>query len=156
MKKIVFIAFLWLSFVGYAQDNYIVKTDDGRRVLLKADYTWEYIDIAPNNATPNEIIKPPIQSPPPVVVNKANCGLKPDFKEPKLNPRVQAFLKRGRATMKDLKRKVAKDYACTPAEVTLITINEDKSKGRYTFCVNGQRAEYKRTGSNFFQKGKFL
>ena len=156
MKKIVFIAFLWLSFIGYAQDNYIVKTDDGRRVLLKADYTWEYIDMAPNPNQVNEIIQPPIQSPPPAVVINVNCGLGPDFKEPKLNVRVQAHLKRSRTTMKDLKRKVAKDFGCTADDITLITVNEDNTKGRYTFCANGKRVEYKRTGSNFFRKGKFL
>ena len=156
MKKLIFTAFLLLSFIGYAQDNYIVKTDDGRRVLLKADFTWEYIDLIPQPSQSNEIIKPPIQSPPPAVANKVNCGLAHDFKEPKLNVRVQAYLKKSRATMKDLKQKVAKDFNCTVNEVTLTGINESNSKGRYTFCANGTKAEYKRTGSSFFRKGKFL
>ena len=58
--------------------------------------------------------------------------------------------------MKDLKQKVAKDFNCTVNEVTLTSINESNSKGRYTFCANGTKAEYKRTGSSFFRKGKFL
>ena len=152
----MFLAFLWLSFIGYAQDNYIVKTDDGRRVLLKADYTWEYIDITPNTAQPNEIIKPPIQSPPTPVIAKLNCGIAFDFEEPKLNTRVQAHLKRSRTTMPNLKKKVAKDFKCTAEDVLLLYVNEDKTKGRYTFCANGTKVEYKRTGSNFFKKGKFL
>lgn len=153
MKNIIFIAFLWLSFIGYAQDNYIVKTDDGRRVLLKADYTWEYIDLTPKPHQANEIIQPPIQSPPPTVVN---CGVAPNFEEPKLNTRVQAHLKKSRATMPNLKKKVAKDFKCAPEDVLLLYVNEDNTKGRYTFCANGTKVEYKRTGSNFFRKGKFL
>ena len=152
----MFIAFLWLSFIGYAQDNYIVKTDDGRRVLLKADYTWEYIDLVPDEtAQPNEIIKPPIQHPPKPVVSK-NCNVGPNFVEPKLNKKTQAYLKKSRATMKDLKKKVAKDYKCEPQDILLLKINETNAKGNYTFCANGVKISYKRTGSNFFKKGKLF
>ena len=125
-------------------------------MLLKADFTWEYIDLVPNTNQADEIITPPIQSPPPAIVNKINCGLAHDFKEPKLNVRVQAYLKKSRATMKDLKQKVAKDFNCTVNEITLISINESNTKGRYSFCANGKKVDYKRTGSNFFRKGKFL
>ena len=156
MKKIIFVAFLWLSFIGYAQDNYIVKTDDGRRVLLKADYTWEYIDLITHPGQSSEIIEPPIQSPPTVVIAKVNCGVAPNFEEPKLDSRVQADLKRIRATMRDLKKKVAKDFNCAPEDVLLLSAKENKANGNYTFCANGTKIAYKRTGSNFFKKGKFL
>lgn len=157
MKKIIFIAFLWLSFIGYAQDNYIVKTDDGRRVLLKADYTWEYIDLTPPVKTiqSNEIIEPPIQHPPKSIVS-SNCNVGPNFIEPKLNKRIQAYLKKGRATMKDLKKKVAKDYKCESQDVLLLKAEETNAKGVYTFCANGAKVVYKRTGNNFFKKGKLF
>ena len=168
MKKIIFIAFLWLSFIGYAQDNYIVTTEDGRRVLLKADYTWEYIDLVPqqNQPKPNVVPQPrvqertrPVQAPAPVlepVLVSKNCNAGPGFSEPKLDRRIQTQLKKGRATMKDLKKRVAKTYSCSVADVLLLYAKETKANGVYTFCANGEKVTYKRTGSNFFRKGKFF
>ena len=160
MKKIIFIAFLWLSFIGYAQDNYIVKTDDGRRVLLKADYTWEYIDIVPEKKEykPRVQTTPKVDSPEPLAVPviSKNCNMGSNFEEPKLDRRVQAYLKKGRATMKDLKKKVAKDFKCESQDVLLLRYKETNSNGNYTFCANGVKVAYKRTGNNFFRKGKLF
>ena len=166
MKKIIFIAFLWLSFIGYAQDNYIVTTDDGRRVLLKADYTWEYIDLVPqqNQPKPNVVpqarvqersrtLQTPVEEP--VLVSK-NCNVGFGFVEPKLDRHIQNQLKKGRATMRDLKKRVAKTYDCTVDDVLLLYAKETKANGNYTFCANGVKVAYKRTGSNFFRKGKFF
>ncbi|WP_246067791.1 DUF3157 family protein [Changchengzhania lutea] len=44
MKTIFLLLLFTISGIGFAQDNHIVKTDDGRRVLLKTDFSWEYID----------------------------------------------------------------------------------------------------------------
>lgn len=161
MKLVGFLVLFLTSICSFSQNNYIVKTEDGRRVLLKADFTWEYIDMpsktsenAPKNQqTTQPATKQPITHAVPLA---PNCGYGPHFEEPKLNKRVQAHLKRSRATMKDLKKKVAKDYNCTAQDVVLLSLNETNTKGSYTFCVQGQQIAYKRVGNSFFRKGKLL
>jgi len=159
MKLIVAFCFFLCTLLSFSQNNYIVKTEDGRRVLLKNDFTWEYIDMPVQqgpkaNPVPQPILEqPPAQNIPPAI---PNCGLGKVFREPKLNQKTQSQLKRSRTTMKDLKRKVAKDFNCTDQEVTLISLNEDAKKGNYTFCVQGQRIEYKRVGNSFFKKNSFF
>ncbi len=133
--------------VGFAQNNYIVKTEDGRRVLLKADYTWEYIDAEVSIAGKGglDLAK---------TVNESACDMGADFEEPKLDNKIQAQLKKGRATMGHVKEKVAHDYNCTIADVVLLDYKEQKSKGVYVFCANGTKVAYKRTGHTIIKKGK--
>ncbi|WP_282123270.1 DUF3157 family protein [Algibacter mikhailovii] len=152
MKTPFIILFFFVSFIGLAQNNYIVKTEDGRRVLLKADYTWEYIDLeipAAKNAD-STLVAATL----PVASN--TCDLAPDFEEPKLNNKVQSQLKKGRATMKYVKKKVAKDYNCNEEDVLLISYKEQKEKGSYTLCANGSRVAYKRIGNKIMKKGKLF
>lgn len=146
MKKILVFFMLCATTMAFSQNNYIVKTEDGRRVLLKADFTWEYIDAVKKETTATTHVKP----------KKNSCNLPLDFKEPKLNNKIQAQLKKGRATIKHAKKKVAKDYNCAVEDVTLITISEKKESAHYTFCANGTKVFYKRTGLNIIEKGKFF
>ena len=167
MKKLVCFAFLLFSAIGFAQNNYIVTTEDGRRVLLKADYTWEYIDLAPrttqeetttttevkdNTKAAAEENTAEIKEP---EVKPSACGLSPFFVEPPLNKKVQASLKKSRATMPQLKKKVAKQFDCDVEQVLLLQIDETTAKGRYTFCANGEKVVYKRIGASFFKKQIF-
>jgi len=154
MKKACFIFLFIISSMGFAQNNYIVKTDDGRRVLLKADYTWEYIDlVAPKvDSVKSEAPKKEIAK-----VNKSgNCNLPDDFKEPALNNKIQNQLKRGRATITHVKMKVAKDKDCDVEDVILIRASEKKSDGFYDFCVKGEEVSYKRVGYNIIKRKKLL
>lgn len=149
MKASLLIVLFFISIIGFSQNNYIVKTEDGRRVLLKADFTWEYIDDAeaPVLNAVKEISKP---------IKDNGCSLAQDFVEPELDKNVQAQLKRGRATMEDIKKKVAKDYKCQVEDVVLLSVSEDKAKGAYDFCANGTKVSYKRTGHAVRKKGQFL
>ncbi|WP_308991556.1 DUF3157 family protein [Mariniflexile litorale] len=137
MKKCLFMFLFFITLVGFSQNNHIVKTEDGRRILLKSDYTWEYIDI--EKSTPDK-----------------RCNLAVDFEEPKLNSKIQSQLKKGRATMDDVKKKVAKDYDCEVADVILLSVSEQKVKAVYQFCANGTKVTYKRTGHAIIQSGKFF
>jgi hypothetical protein len=155
--KTFFFAFLFLfSAIGFAQNNYIVKTEDGRRVLLKADYTWEFIDLAKpdeeivvtNDISTKENISESIES--------KSCDLAQNFVEPKLNKKVQAQLKKGRATMDHVKKKVAKDYNCEVEDVLLLSFSEQKAKGVYHFCAHGTKVTYKRNGHTIIESGHFF
>ena len=137
MKFYLIIALFLVTCFSFSQNNEIVKTEDGRRVLLKADYTWEYIDLEkPKKST--------------------NCNLAEDFTEPPLNNKIQSQLKRGRATIIHVKEKVAKDYNCAVEDVILLSFSEQKAKGIYNFCANGTRVTYKRNGYTIIENGKFF
>jgi hypothetical protein len=150
MKMSFFILLFIFSSFAFAQNNYIVKTEDGRRVLLKADFTWEYIDMV---NTPTDSISKLI--PEPLKVD-SGCNLAQDFVEPELDNNIQAQLKRGRATINDVKKKVAKDYKCDVEDVILLSSSETKSIGHYNFCANGNMVSYKRTGHSILKSGKLL
>ncbi|WP_136482070.1 DUF3157 family protein [Cognatitamlana onchidii] len=149
--SIAFVCLFVVTF-GFSQNNYIVKTEDGRRVLLKADYTWEYIDLeVPVKKETDTTLVAESES---KKIN--NCNLAEDFTEPKLNSKIQAQLKKGRATMKHVKAKVAKDHNCEVEDVILLTYKEQKEKGNYTFCANGTKVAYKRMGNSIIKKGKLF
>lgn len=153
MKKVLLIVVFLISSIGFAQNNYIVKTEDGRRVLLKSDYTWEYIDL---EKPVEEALKP--ESPEQVLESSDTnaCNLEADFKEPELDKGLQMQLKKGRATIEDIKRKVAKDNDCEEADVILLSASETKAKGLYNFCANGKKVSYKRTGLTIVKNRSFL
>lgn len=146
MKLIFFILLFLLSSIGFAQNNYIVITEDGRRVLLKADFTWEYIDG----------VKADILTTKDTTALKNKCNLTLGYKEPKLNSKIQSQLKKGRATIKHVKTKVANDYNCKIEEVILLYISEKKETAKYTFCANGEKVFYKRFGHKILEKGKLF
>ena len=146
MKTCLVIVFLLLSSLGFSQNNLIVKTEDGRRVLLKADFTWEYIDLQPLILVDSGKVKN-------IKPLKANsCTVTEDFEEPKLNQKTQNQLKKGRATIKHIKQKVAKDFKCSVEEVVLIKVSETKASGVYVFCANGTKVTYKRMGHSVSKK----
>jgi len=137
MKTTLLILLFFISGLGFAQNNYIVKTDDGRRVLLKADFTWEYIDM----------VKP---------VKDKKCDVSQDFTEPVLDNNIQMQLKKGRATISHIKKKVARDYKCEVEDVLLLSASEDKDRGTYNFCANGTKVTYKRNGFTIIKSGKLF
>lgn len=145
MKTSFFILLFVISGTIFAQNNHIVKTEDGRRVLLKADFTWEYIDaeVPKKKDIEKEISKP---------VEKNNCKLASDFEEPKLDKKIQNQLKKGRATITHVKKVVAKDNKCEVEDVILLSFSETKAKGTYNFCANGTKVTYKRNGHSIAKK----
>ena len=153
MKNSLLILLFLISSIGFAQNNYIVKTEDGRRVLLKSDYIWEYIDLAkPSEEKVNSQKTAQI-----LESNETNtCNLAADFVEPKLDRGLQMQLRKGRATIENIKRKVAKDNNCQKEDVILLAVSESKAKGIYNFCANGTKVSYKRTGHTILKNHGFL
>lgn len=144
MKYLACIFLFFITISASSQNNHIVKTEDGRRVLLKADFTWEYIDlVAPKDPSPKTTI---------AETKDNTCHVQPGFEEPKLNQKIQNQLKKGRATIKHIKQKVANDYECTVDDVILLYAKEIKKTGTYKFCANGTVVTYKRVGNNIAKK----
>lgn len=148
MKTVFSILIFVLSVTAFSQNNYLLKTEDGRRVLLKSDYTWEYVDMQP--LIDSSKISMPIP------VKEDACKLGKEYIEPKLDSKIQSQLKRGRATIDDIKKKVAKDHNCSPKDVTLLSYVEQKEKGMYNFCAKGNKVSYKRIGHTIIKKGNLF
>ncbi|WP_424492732.1 DUF3157 domain-containing protein [Salinimicrobium sp. GXAS 041] len=140
MKKLLLIVLLALPFATQAQ-TIIATTNDGREVLLKEDHTWQFLDPTPkpNNNTSS---------------SDADCKLPENFEEPKGDKGIQRWLKRGDATVADLKKHVAVDLDVKPEEVILMKISEQKGNGNYVLCVNGKKVQYRRVGTVFMEKGE--
>lgn len=155
MNPLFYILVFLISSFSFSQNNHIVKTEDGRRVLLKADFTWEYIDLESSKSKTDkkEIAEVKENSEP---LENNDCKLANDFEEPKLDQKIQAQLKKGRATIDHIKKKVAKDYDCTVEDVVLLSVSEKKANGVYDFCANGIKVSYKRVGNSILEKGKFF
>lgn len=147
MKFYLSLSFIFLCLIGFAQNKYLLQTEDGRRVLLKADYTWEYVDTVLIDSSKIDM---------PISVKANACAFDAEFNEPKLDAKIQSQLKRGRATINDIKKKVAKDYNCSVKDVTLLSFTEQKEKGTYNFCAKGTKVSYKRIGHTIIKKGQFF
>tara|TARA_R100001369_G_C3311009_1_gene167324 strand:+ start:1480 stop:1920 length:441 start_codon:yes stop_codon:yes gene_type:complete len=118
----------------------IATTEDGRRVVLNSDNTWSFIDTKPvQNSTANNEFP--------------ECNLPADFEEPHGNRKIQGWLKRVDATVKDLKKHVAVDNDCSVDDIKITSVSEQKGNGNYVLCVNGKEMRYRRTGSVFHRQG---
>lgn len=136
MKSIYLFTILFFLVATSFSQTIIAETEDGRRVLLNEDKTWEFIDKE-------------------VVLNSARnsrCNLPEDFEEPR--GKNSAFLRKGDATLEDLKKHVAIDYDCSVENVIIIRASEQKGNGNYLVCANGVKVKYKRAGTVFFKSGE--
>lgn len=145
MKTYLLLLLCLVSLTGFSQNSHIVNTEDGKRILLNPDFTWEYM--AADSTSVANIVKPK---------ETTTCNLTEDFVEPKLDQKIQAQLKRGRATISHVKQKVAKANNCTIEDVFLLSVSEQKAKAIYHFCANGKKVTYKRIGNTIIKKEEFF
>lgn len=138
MKKLLIIVLMALPFVTSAQ-TIIATTTDGREVLLKEDNTWQFLDSPTKDSASARV---------------SDCELHANFEEPEGDKGIQRWLKRGDATVADLKKHVAVDLDVKPEEVILVKISEQKGNGNYVLCVNGKKVQYRRVGTVFMEKGE--
>lgn len=128
MKKSILMAFLFISTISIAQ-NKKATTEDGKKVILKSDKTWEY----DTNSNTSE----------------TDCVLEANYKEPKgMNTMT---LRMTNSTTDDLKKHVAVENECKVDDVKLLNISEQKGNGMYWLCVKGKKMKYKRMGSVFMK-----
>ena len=128
MKKLFLYSLLLASTLTFAQ-NKTATTDDGKKVILKSDKTWEY----DSKSTSSE----------------NDCVLDANYVEPKSEKGINSWLKKFDATTDDLKKHVAVENDCKVEDVKLLDISEQKGNGMYKLCVKGKKMKYRRTGSVF-------
>ena len=149
MKTFTLFLFLLVSSFSFSQTGQIVKTEDGRRVFLKNDYTWEYLDAVDSKSQTAliESLK---------AAGENGCSLEAGYLEPRLDGKIQSQLKRGRSSMRYVKKKVAKDQNCSVDDVVLLSFSEQKKKAVYHFCANGAEVTYKRLGNSIIKASKLF
>lgn len=124
MKKL-FISILFItSTISMAQSK-IATTEDGKRVLLKNDFTWEYLDSGIQKNAGD---------------TKNQCDLGKDYKEPKTSKNVER-----------LRSHVAVENDCKNEDIKFINIAEERGNGMYSMCVKGKYMKYRMIGTAFLK-----
>lgn len=136
MKKIVIFTLIMITSFSMKSQSLIAKTEDGRRVILNKDKSWEFIDNKPVNES---------------LQKTNNCKLTEGFKEPKSEKNLYNWLKKVGATTDDLKKHVSVDNDCEINDVVILKISEQMGNAVYILCVKGLEMKYKRIGSAFFK-----
>ncbi|WP_158009596.1 DUF3157 family protein [Tenacibaculum todarodis] len=131
MKKIIFINLLLITSLSFAQTK-IATTEDGKKVLLKDDKTWEYL---------NPDTKP-----------KNSCVVDANFKEPKW--KKSSSWKRMGTRVDDLKKHISVDLGIDEKKIILLSLSEQLGNAVYQLCVDGTKMKYRRTGSVFRKDGE--
>lgn len=130
MKNNFVLAGLLLSAFCSAQ-NIKATTEDGKKVILKADKTWEYEKIEGGQS----------------------CDIPAKFKEPEGDKKNKKFLEMTDATVADMKKHVSIDLGVEESKIILLELSEQKGNAIYVLCINGIKHKYRRTGSVFFRDG---
>lgn len=130
MKKQFLIFFLMTATISFSQTQ-IAITEDGKKVVLKEDKTWEYV-------TKTE--------------SKNTCTVDNDFKEPKWN-KSGTWKKMG-TRVDDLKKHISIDIGVDESKIILLQLSEQLGNAVYVLCVDGKKMKYRRTGSVFRKDGE--
>lgn len=81
----------------------------------------------------------------------SKCDLPANYQEPKPDKKIQSKLKRGDATIEDLRKHIAVENDCDVKEVFFLRFTEQLGNGMYSVCVKGKEMKYKRMGTVFMK-----
>lgn len=131
MKKLLLLSLILLSTSSFSQDMK-ATTEDGKKVILKPNRTWEYTEMK------SEI--------------KNSCAVQSNFKEPKYNK--SSSWKQMGTTVDDLKKHISVDLGVKQEKIILLEVSEQLGNGVYILCIDGNKMKYRRTGSVFRKDGE--
>ncbi|MGV8913989.1 MAG: hypothetical protein ACOH1X_00930 [Kaistella sp.] len=86
--------------------------------------------------------------------NDTKCELTDNYQEPKPDKKIQGWLKRGDATIEDLRKHIALENDINISDVIFLRISEQKGNGIYSACVLGKEMKYKRMGTVFMKNNE--
>jgi hypothetical protein len=122
MKKL-FVSILFITTtISFAQ-SIIATTENGRRVLLRKNNTWEYIDSESKKENRD--------------IAEKGCDFGKDFVEGQTNER--------------LRKHAAVENDCKPEEVKFISMSQQIGGGTYNLCCKGKIVKYKKIGTVFMK-----
>lgn len=130
MKKLLIISTLLITTLSFSQTK-IATTEDGKKVILKGNNTWQYANASESKNT---------------------CVVDKDFKEPKWK-KSGAWKKMG-TRVDDLKKHISIDVGVVESKIILLQLSEQLGNAVYILCVDGKKMKYRRTGSVFRKDGE--
>ena len=131
MRKLFLLGLTLFSVCSFGQDIK-ATTEDGKKVILKADKTWKYDESKTET--------------------KNTCEVEVGFKEPKYN--TSGVWKKMGSTVDDLKKHISVDMGVKQDKIILLEVSEQLGNGVYILCVDGQKMKWRRTGSVFRKDGE--
>ena len=131
MRKLFLLGLTLFSVCSFGQDIK-ATTEDGKKVILKADKTWKYDESKTET--------------------KNTCEVEVGFKEPKYN--TSGMWKKMGSTVDDLKKHISVDMGVKQDKIILLEVSEQLGNGVYILCVDGQKMKWRRTGSVFRKDGE--
>ncbi len=131
MKQLALTLLLFGTFQIVISQTITATTEDGKKVILNNDNTWQYADGRNNKNT---------------------CNIDQDFKEPKWNK--SKSWKRMGTRVDDLKKHISIDIGVAESKIILLQLSEQLGNAVYVLCVDGVKMKYKRTGSVFRKDGE--
>ena len=84
----------------------------------------------------------------------SKCDLPTNYQEPKPDKKIQSKLKRGDATIEDLRKHIAIENDCEVKDVVFLRFTEQLGNGMYSVCVKGKEMKYKRMGTVFMKNNE--
>lgn len=132
--KIWLLLFLLGIYTNSNSQNIQAETEDGQKVTLMPDNTWEISDNSKS-----------------VIIELPDCEHSTDFVEPECDEELKAWFEKMQITTSDLKNIAANDNGCSPDEVLVTNISESQIQGEYELCIKGEHMKYYRTNM-FFHK----
>ncbi len=130
MKKFVLMGCIMAFGSAFSQTQYAITTT-GKKVILKADKTWEYA----------EGEKAPAAAP------VKTCTLDKNYKEPEFSKNFIIQAKGG--TVEDLKKFISINNSIPVEKIKVLDLSESIGNGVYLLCVDGVEQRYYRTDSVF-------
>lgn len=130
MKKLLLLNLLLITTLSFSQTQ-TATTEDGKKVILNDNNTWQYADGSDNKNT---------------------CNIDKNFKEPKWN-KSKSWKKMG-TRVDDLKKHISIDMGVVESKIILLQLSEQLGNAVYIVCVDGVKMKYKRTGSIFRKDGE--
>ena len=85
---------------------------------------------------------------------ESKCNLPTTYQEPKPDKKIQGWLKRGDATIEDLRKHIAVENEVDLSDIVFLRISEQKGNGIYQVCVAGKEMKYKRMGTAFMKNNE--
>jgi len=138
--KFSLLSFLILSSQTLFSQYQIATTEDGKKVLLKDNKTWEYIEMESTKPKENLSTKDTSK----VIFDTLKCNIVAGFKEPRTS-RSSTMDVIG-LTSHDIKILIAIDRNVEVKDITIIEAFEKLQYSLYTVCIDGYKYKYKRTG----------
>ena len=131
MKKLALTLLLFGTIQMAFSQTIIATTEDGKKVILKEDNTWQYADNSKSKNT---------------------CTIDKNFKEPKW--KKSGTWKKMGTRVDDLKKHISIDEGVAESKIILLQLSEQLGNAVYVLCVDGIKMKYKRTGSVFRKDGE--